>query len=105
MARGRSGTLPDEVFKALGHPARLTLVRSLMDGEHCVCDLVTAVGLGWSTTSRHLDVLREAGVLASEKRGQKIFYRLDLACVAHFIDCLDRTRSGRPSTRATCDCA
>lgn len=105
MAREPSGTSPDEVFKALGNSARLTLVRTLVDGEHCVCDLVKAVGLGWSTTSRHLDVLREAGVVASEKRGQKIFYRLDLACVAHFIDCLDRARSGRPSTRVTCDCA
>jgi ArsR family transcriptional regulator len=96
---------PDEVFKALGNPARLTLVRTLMDGECCVCDLVHAVGLGWSTTSRHLDVLREAGVVASDKRGQKIFYRLELACVAHFVDCLDDSRRGHPSVRPACDCA
>jgi len=95
---------PDAVFKALGSPGRLTLVRTLMDGERCVCDLVQAVGLGWSTTSRHLDVLREAGVVSSEKRGQKIFYRLELGCVGHLISCLDRARSGRAS-RAACDSA
>lgn len=80
---------PDVVFKALGSPARLTLVRTLGEGERCVCDLVEAVGLGWSTTSKHLDVLREAGVVSSEKRGQRIYYRLELACVAEFIHCLD----------------
>jgi DNA-binding transcriptional ArsR family regulator len=79
----------DAVFKALGSPARLTIARTLIDGERCVCDLVEACGLGWSTTSKHLDVLREAGVVSSEKRAQKIFYRLELACVAEFIRCLD----------------
>ena len=79
----------DHVFKALGSPARLTIARTLTDGERCVCDLVEACGLGWSTTSRHLDVLREAGVVSSEKRAQKIFDRLELACIVDFIRCLD----------------
>jgi len=105
MASKPLGASPDEVFKALGNPGRLTLVRTLMDGERCVCDLVHAVGLGWSTTSKHLDVLREAGVVSSDKRGQKIFYRLELDCVPHFIECLDKARVGRPSRRVACDCA
>jgi ArsR family transcriptional regulator len=103
MASKSVSASPDEVFKALGSPGRLTLVRTLMGGERCVCDLVDAVGLGWSTTSRHLDILRDAGVISSEKRGQKIFYRLELGCVAHFISCLDRSRRGRAS-RAACHC-
>lgn len=87
----KSGFRPtaDAVFKALGSPARLTIVRTLIGGERCVCDLVEACGLGWSTTSKHLDVLREAGVISSEKRAQKIFCRIELACVADFISCLD----------------
>jgi ArsR family transcriptional regulator len=104
MAKQPLAAAPDEVFKALGSPGRLTLVRTLLDGERCVCDLVHAVGLGWSTTSRHLEVLREAGVVSSDKRGQKIFYRLELGCVAHFIDCLDKARLDRASTRGMCDC-
>lgn len=83
----------DAVFRALGSPARLTIVRTLMPGERCVCDLVEACGLGWSTTSRHLEVLREAGVVTSEKRAQKVFYRLELACVADFVACLDGLRA------------
>ena len=87
--RSKPRAVADAVFKALGNPARLIIVRSLMGGERCVCDLVEACGLGWSTTSRHLDVLRQAGVVSSEKRAQKIFYRIELACVAELISCLD----------------
>lgn len=95
----------DVVFKALGNPARLTLVRKLQRGEHCVCDLVEAVGLGWSTTSKHLEILRDARVVGSERRGQQVFYCLRLACVASFIACLDAAHAGRPAQRAACDCA
>lgn len=84
---------PEVVFKALGHPARVVIVRQLSEGEHCVCDLVEAVGLGWSTVSRHLSVLREAGVIESDKRGMQVFYRLSLPCVARFIACLDNPKS------------
>ena len=85
----KSRATADAVFKALGSPARLTIVRTLIVGERCVCDLVEACGLGLSTKSKHLDVLREAGVVSSEKRAQQIFYRIELACVSDFISCLD----------------
>ncbi|HET7202275.1 MAG TPA: metalloregulator ArsR/SmtB family transcription factor [Steroidobacteraceae bacterium] len=98
-ANHSGGPSAEGVFKALGSPARLTIVRTLIEGERCVCDLVDAVGLGWSTTSRHLEVLREAGVVASEKRAQKIFYRLRLGCVADFIDCLDGACSATAESR------
>jgi ArsR family transcriptional regulator len=77
------------VFKALGHPARVRMVRELRGGEKCVCDLVAAAGLGWSTVSRHLSVLREAGVVTDEKRGQQVIYRMALPCVNRFLDCLE----------------
>lgn len=95
MPSAPAAVSPHAVFKALGHPGRLTLVRTLQAGERCVCDLVDAAGLGWSTTSRHLDILREAGIVASEKRGQKVFYRLRLACVGGFIECLEGLGTGR----------
>jgi len=84
---------PHEVFRALGHPARVRIVQELSGGEEkCVCELVEACGLGWSTVSRHLAVLREAGVLADEKRGLQVFYRLTLPCVSRFVDCLKNPR-------------
>jgi DNA-binding transcriptional ArsR family regulator len=82
------------VFKALGHPARLQIVETLASGERCVCDLVELVGLGWSAVSRHLAVLKAAGVLDDEKRGQQVFYRLALPCVKSFTECLEAARKG-----------
>jgi ArsR family transcriptional regulator len=77
------------VFKALGNPARLRMVDALNGGEHCVCDLVKAAGLGWATVSRHLSVLKEAGVVEDEKRGKQVFYRLRLGCIETMNRCLD----------------
>lgn len=82
------------VFKALGHADRLRLLEAVADGERCVCDLVAAVGSGWSTVSRHLLVLKEAGLVADEKRGLQVFYRLALPGVPSFMACLDAARQG-----------
>jgi DNA-binding transcriptional ArsR family regulator len=82
------------VFKALGHPARLQIVEELAQGERCVCELVDLVGLGWSAVSRHLAVLKAAGVLADDKRGLQVYYRLALPCVKSFTECLEAAREG-----------
>ena len=83
------------VFKALGHPARLHVVNELAAGERCVSDLVDLTELGWSTVSRHLSVLKAVGVVADEKRGLQIFYRLKLPCVARFTACLHAAAEGQ----------
>jgi len=91
------------VYKALGHPARLRMVDALGDGERCVCDLVAVAGLAWSTVSRHLTILKAAGVLEDEKRGQQVYYRLRLGCVADLNRCLDGSAAGgRKTVRACC---
>lgn len=78
-----------EVFKALGHPTRLWIVGQLADGqEHCVCEFVEAAGADFSTISQHLAVLKRAGVVADDKRGKQVFYRLLKPCVIQFISCL-----------------
>jgi arsenite/tail-anchored protein-transporting ATPase len=64
------------VLKALGHPTRLFLVDHLSRGERCVCELTSLVAADVSTVSRHLGVLRQAGILADERRGAQVFYRL-----------------------------
>lgn len=92
------------VFKALGHPARVRMVRELRSGEKCVCDLVSAVGLGWSTVSRHLSVLRGAGVVTDEKRGQQVIYRIALPCVSRFLDCLEQPGL-YPEMHESCGCS
>lgn len=64
------------VFKALADPARLQIVHALADGERRVVDLVAAVGLAQSTTSAHLAVLREAGLVSPRAVGRSTFYSL-----------------------------
>ena len=63
------------------------LVDALRDGEKCVCDLQALVGDDMSTVSKHLSVLREAGVVFTEKRGTNIYYRLALCCLDTFLSC------------------
>jgi ArsR family transcriptional regulator len=73
------------VFKALGHPARLAIVERLAEGERCVSELLAPTEfrrLSGPTVSQHLLVLKSAGVIADEKRGKKVFYRLRMPCVA-----------------------
>lgn len=91
-----------EVFKALGHPDRLRILGALAEGERCVCELVDVVGSSWSTVSRHLSVLKEAGVLEDEKRGLQVFYRVALPCVNSFMDCLDAARKGEAVEMRRC---
>ena len=69
---------PDiRLLAALADPARLAIVRELADAETCACDLTDCCGVAQPTVSHHLRVLREAGIVTSERRGQNIFYRLD----------------------------
>jgi ArsR family transcriptional regulator len=70
---------PAMVFKALGDPVRLRLVSLIgahQGGEVCVCDLTTAFDLTQPTISHHLKVLRQAGIIDSERRGTWVYYRL-----------------------------
>jgi ArsR family transcriptional regulator len=92
-----------EVFKAVGHPSRVRILRALVEGEKCVCDLVIAAGLGWSTVSRHLSVMKAAGVLSGEKRGKQVIYRLELPCVGRFLACLEHPER-YPEMHAGCAC-
>jgi len=79
-----------EIFKALGHPARLAMVVALGEGERCVCELQEIVGSDMSTVSKHLTVLRHAGLVDAEKRGKQMFYTLRLRCAVEFLRCVDR---------------
>jgi ArsR family transcriptional regulator len=82
------------VFKALGHFGRMAIVHALAGGELCACELAKAAGCSPSTASRHLLVLRHAGLIIDERRGQQIFYRLTCPCVLTFAECLNRIEAG-----------
>lgn len=82
------------VFKALGHPSRLAIVDALANGERCVRELNEMIEADISTVSRHLGVLRNVGILSSEKRGNQVFYRLECPCITSFYSCVESVISG-----------
>lgn len=78
------------IIKALAHPARLIIVDELAErGERCVCELTELVGTDMSTVSRHLSQLKNAGLVADEKRGTMVYYRLRTKCLMKFFACVE----------------
>ena len=69
-------TPPANIFKALMHPARLSILDILRDGEQCVCHLEAVLECRQAYISQHLMVLREAGLVEDRRDGARIFYRV-----------------------------
>ena len=88
-----------DVFKALGHPTRLAIVDLLSQGERCVCEINPHIEADLSTVSRHLAVLREVGILSSDKRGNQVFYRLECPCITTFYGCIENVIASRHGIR------
>ena len=61
-------------------------------GERCVCELTEMIGVEMPTVSRHLSVLKGAGILEDDKRGAQVFYRLRTPCVMNFFRCVTEVR-------------
>ncbi len=77
------------VVKAMAHPTRLFIVDELSRGERCVCELTEMIGADMSTVSKHLAVLRGAGIVEDEKRGSQVYYSLKCPCILRFFDCVE----------------
>jgi len=77
-------------IRALAHPARLFIVDELAESERCVNDLHILIGGDRTTLSKHLAVLRDAGVVLTEKRGAQVYYRLRTPCILEFFGCIEQ---------------
>ena len=81
------------VFKAMAHPTRLFIVEELSRvKERCVCELAELVGAQMATVSRHLSLLKNAGIVEDDKRGAQVFYSLKVPCVLNFFKCVAAVR-------------
>jgi ArsR family transcriptional regulator len=78
-----------KIAKALAHPSRLLMLDALQDGERCVCELTELVGADQSTVSKHLAVLKQAGLVDDRKEGVMTHYRLKVHCLAGFWECVE----------------
>lgn len=78
------------IIKAMAHSTRLFVVDELLrHGERCVCELTEMVGVDMSTMSRHLAILKSAGIVEDDKRGLQVFYRVQTGCIVDFLECVD----------------
>ena len=91
------------MFRALADPTRRQILRLLRDGPRGSGEIADAFSSTWPTISRHLAVLREAGLVAAERHGQMISYGLNMSVfqelVQHLVD-WTRPSEGRPAKRA-----
>ncbi len=78
-----------KIFKALAHPTRLFIVDELSREEKCVCELTEMIGADVSTVSKHLSILKSAGIVMDEKRGTQVYYSLKIQCVLNFLSCVE----------------
>jgi DNA-binding transcriptional ArsR family regulator len=78
-----------KIIQAMAHPTRLMIVDELKSGPRCVCELTELAAADTSTVSKHLSVLKFAGIIADEKKGLKVFYSLKMPCVLNFFSCVD----------------
>ena len=69
-------------LEALSHPVRIRLVRTLARGSHTTGELASAWSLTTPEVSRHLAVLRKAGLLTTRRRGRYVLYELDASATA-----------------------
>jgi DNA-binding transcriptional ArsR family regulator len=76
-----------QVAKALAHESRLMIIAALKDKDMCVLDLTQLIGADQSTVSKHLSVLRNAGILEDRKDSNRVFYHLKTPCVINFFEC------------------
>ena len=77
------------IVKAMSHPTRLFIVDQLSKRRRCVRKLTEMVGDDVSTISKHLSVLKNAGIVSDEKEGTQVFYSLRVPCVLNFFSCVE----------------
>jgi ArsR family transcriptional regulator len=83
------------LLRALADPIRLQVIEALGDGERCVCDLTSELGLAQSKLSFHLKVLKDTGLLADRQSGRWVYYRLQ-------PEALERLRAWLATLAASC---
>ena len=90
MHMERIYVLRAEIFKALSHPIRLKIVEYVAKREKSVGEIVKYVNAESSNVSRHLSLLKKAGILSDRKEGLNIYYHLEIPCIMDFFSCVNK---------------
>ncbi len=76
------------LIRVTAHPLRLRIIDFLQHGEACVGDIVGATQGAQAVTSQHLGTLRQHGILAARREGQRVYYRLERPELIHLLECI-----------------
>lgn len=94
------------IIKALANPSRLMIIEELHNGKMCVSDITELVGSDTSTVSRHLSVLKNVGLVFTERQGTTVYYHLRMPCILDFFGCIETVMEsnafGQMETVITC---
>lgn len=77
-----------DILKALAHPVRITIFEAVASGEKTVGELVAILGEKEANTSRHLAVMRGAGLVSARKQGLNVYYSVKMECMVSTLKCL-----------------
>jgi ArsR family transcriptional regulator len=93
-----------KIIKALAHPARLMIVELLKEGEAPFSTIHGLFESDKSTVSKHLLVLKEAGIVTSRKSGLDMFYKLEVPCMVDFFGCVTAVIENTVEKQQRCLC-
>ncbi len=88
MITYKEAEIRSEVIKAMAHPVRLMVIELLKDGEKTFSELMEYFDIDKSTLSKHISVLKVAGIVSSQKSGAESVFRLQVPCVTEFFSCV-----------------
>ncbi len=92
------------IIKAMAHPVRLLIIEYLKDGPRAFSEVFGLFTLDKSTVSKHLLVLKEAGIVTSQKAGMDMIYKLEVPCVTDFFGCVTAVIENNVRRQQICLC-
>jgi len=93
-----------KIIKAIAHPVRLMVIEFLKNGKHSFSEIFDLFQLDKSTVSKHLLVLKEAGIVSSRKDGAEMIYKLDVPCIIDFFTCVTAVIESNVKKQQVCLC-
>ena len=93
-----------KIIKSMAHPVRLMVIEFLKSGDQSFSDIFDLFQLDKSTVSKHLLVLKEAGIVSSRKNGADMIYKLEVPCVTDFFSCVTAVIESNVKKQQACLC-
>lgn len=84
-----------EICNALAHPLRIKILEKLRGGPCCVCRIIPHVGAGQSNVSHHLSILKNAGIVRSQKKGMEVWYEVSDRRIFRILDLINELLTGQ----------